>query len=126
MKARTVRLIDATGRPLGTGQLDEQGEHFAGTLDSLALPLDMKALFEEFEEIVNGQMFSFLDAIQAKINSLGIKVIFDDGSEAYVRDLQIFPSTGDFSFKLAQAPIWNGKTETQPGSQYPTVSTQID
>jgi hypothetical protein len=49
-------------------------------------------------------MFSFLDEIQEKIGSLTIKAVFDDGCEAPVKDLQVFPSTGEVSFKLAEVP----------------------
>jgi hypothetical protein len=46
-------------------------------------------------------MLSFLDEIQEEIGSLPIKVVFDDGYESPVKDLQVFPSTDDVSFKLA-------------------------
>ena len=64
----------------------------------------MRALFDEFEEAVNDQIFSFADEIQAKIDSYGIRARFDDGLEAEVKDVQVFPSTGDVSFKLVDAP----------------------
>jgi hypothetical protein len=50
-------------------------------------------------------MFSLLDAVESKIHALAVKAVFEDGSEALVKDLQIFPSTGDVSFKLAETPV---------------------
>jgi hypothetical protein len=89
---------------LATTQVADQGGYFGGTIDLRSTPAHLRALFEEFEEIVNGQMFVFLDEIQAKIGSLPIKAVFDDGFEVYVKDLQVFPSTGDISFRLAGVP----------------------
>jgi hypothetical protein len=108
MNARTVKLIDQSQHPLATAQVADEGDHFGGTIDLESAPAGVRALFDEFEEIVNGQMFSFLDEIQAKIEALRIKVVFDDGSESYVKDLQVYPGTGDVSFKLADAPAPGG------------------
>jgi hypothetical protein len=46
-------------------------------------------------------MFAFLDEIQEKIGSLPIRAAFDDGADVFVQDLQVFPSTGDATFRLA-------------------------
>ncbi len=46
-------------------------------------------------------MFSFLDEIQDKIACLHLKAVFDNGGESCIKDLQVFPSTADVSFKLA-------------------------
>ena len=56
------------------------------------MPSELRGLFEEFEEIVNGQMLSFLDEIQDKISVLQLKVQFDSGKEADIHDLQFYPS----------------------------------
>ena len=79
-------------------------EHFGGVIDLTATPPALRDVFEEFEDIVNEQMLSFLDEVQKKIGSLALKAIFDDGLEAEVKDLQVFPSTGDVSFKLVGTP----------------------
>ncbi len=70
----------------------------------------MCAVFDEFEEIVNGQMFSFLDEIEGKIAVLSLKAAFDsNGSEVSVEELQVYPSTGDVSFKLAVVAVTSAK-----------------
>jgi hypothetical protein len=61
----------------------------------------LRVLFAEFEEIVNGRMFAFLDDIQERIGSFLFKAVFADGKEVPVRNLQVFPSTGAVSFKFA-------------------------
>ncbi len=104
MQTRTVQLIDPSRNLLAIAQVADEGAYYGGTIDLRSTPANLRALFEEFEEIVNGQMFSFLDEIQEKIGSLSIKVVFDPAHEVDVKDLQVFPSTGDVSFKLAEGP----------------------
>jgi hypothetical protein len=102
MNTRTVQLIDESRNVLARAEVTDEGEYYGGTIDLACTPPRVRLLFEEFEEIVNGQMFSFLDAIQERVGALAIKVVFDDGCEAQVKDLQVFPSAGEVSFKLAE------------------------
>jgi hypothetical protein len=99
-----VRLLDPVGNVLAITRVADEGDHYGGMIDLRGVPARLLALFEEFEEIVNGQMFSFLDDIQAKIDALRLKAAFVNGQEAEVKDLQVFPSTGDASFRLAEIP----------------------
>jgi hypothetical protein len=105
MNMRSVQLLDPSGTVLANAQVADEGAYFGGTIDLRGTPAPLRALFKEFEEIVNGQMFVFLDEIQEKIGSLPIRAVFDDGAEVFVKDLQVFPSTGDVSFRLASVPI---------------------
>ena len=104
MSTQHVQLVDQSRAVLATAQVADEGGYFGGTIDLRSTPAHLRALFEEFEEIVNGQMFVFLDEIQAKIGSLPIKAVFDDGFEVDVKDLQVFPGSSDVSFRLAGAP----------------------
>lgn len=99
-----AKLVDARGQVLATVSVVREGDHFGGTIDLRDMPDSLRTLFVEFEEIVTGQMFSFLDEIQHKIAAHGIKAVFDNGQESLLNDLQVFPSTGDVSFKLVRAP----------------------
>lgn len=105
MNGRSVKLIDASGNVLATAHVADEGNHYGGTIDLCCTPAPVRALFEEFEEIVNAQMFSLLDDVQGKIDSLVIKAVFDNGQEEFVKDLQIFPNKGDVSFKVAEDPL---------------------
>jgi hypothetical protein len=109
METRTVKLIDPSRKVVATAQVADEGAYYGGTIDLRDTPPSMRALFEEFEEIVNGQMFAFLDDIQERIGALPLKVVFDTGQEGHVKDLQVFPSTGDMSFRLAEVPTPNGR-----------------
>jgi hypothetical protein len=89
--------------------VDEEGR-YEGAVDLTRTPVSLRALFEEFEEIVNGQMFSFLDDIENKIAALSLKAAHDNnGVEAAVTELQVYPSTGEISFKLAEVPASRAK-----------------
>jgi hypothetical protein len=103
MKTQTVKLVGPTGNVLAVARVAAQEDYFAGAIDLRDLPASLRGLFEEFEEVVNGQMFSYLDAIQERIASLALRAVFEDGAEFLVKDLQVFPSAGDVSFKLAEA-----------------------
>ena len=66
----------------------------------------MRALFDEFEEIVNGQMFKHIDEIEGKdLQPFQVRAVFENGQEV---DNQVifkcFLATGDVSFKLARVP----------------------
>jgi hypothetical protein len=110
VNVRTVKLIDVSRNVLATAQVADEGGFMGGTINLSSTPADVRALFDEFEEIVNGQMFSLLDEVQARIGALSIKAIGDDGCEAAVRDLQVFPTTGDVSFKLVEVPTQSAKS----------------
>lgn len=103
MTLRSVQLIDPSRTVLAEAQVADEGSYYGGIIDLRRTPSELRALFDEFEEIVNGQMFAFLDALQAKIEALHLKAVFDNGVEECIKDLQVFPSTGDVSFRLACA-----------------------
>jgi hypothetical protein len=109
MQTQTVKLIDPSGKVVATAQVADEGAFYGGTIDLRETPPNLRALFEAFEEIVNGQMFALLDDIQERIGALSLKAVFDSGQEAYVKDLQVFPSTGDVSFKLAEVSAHSGR-----------------
>jgi hypothetical protein len=104
METRAVKLIDQSRNVVAIAKVVDEGTYYGGTIDLRETPPGLRALFEEFEEIVNGQMFAFLDDIQERIGTLPLKAVFDTGQEVYVKDLQVFPSAGDVSFKLAEVP----------------------
>jgi hypothetical protein len=114
MSTRHVQLADGSRAVLAVAEVADEGDHFGGTIDLRSTPAEVRALFEEFEEIVNGQVFVLLDEIQGKIGALPIRAIFDDGLEADIEDLQVFPSTGDVSFRLAGEPK-RGRHEIRAG-----------
>ncbi|HLW68790.1 MAG TPA: hypothetical protein VKS79_25965 [Gemmataceae bacterium] len=105
MDTQKIRLVDADRKPLASAEVTHKDEYYAGTIDFRNTPSSVRSLFEEFEEIIHGQMFSLLDDIEEKIAALRLKASFDNnGALVEIRDLQIFPRTGKISFKAA-APV---------------------
>jgi hypothetical protein len=105
MTAKSVTLIDPSRNVVATAQVVDKGTCFAGTVDLQTIPDNMRELFEDFEEVVCGQLFSSLDNLQERIASLGLKAVFEEGGETFISDLQIYPSTGDVSFKLVREAV---------------------
>jgi hypothetical protein len=102
MASRTVKLIDEARNVLALAHVEDEGPHYGGTVDLRDAPASFRALCEHFDEAVNDQIFGLADEIEEQFASLHIKAVFEDGSEGYVTDLQVFPSTGGVSFKLAE------------------------
>jgi hypothetical protein len=79
----------------------------------------LRQLFAEFEEVVEGQVFSLLDQIEDRIRNVGLRVLWEDGSSTSVSDLQVFPSTGAVSLQAdppATMPLNGVATAERPTS----------
>ena len=105
MHTNTIKIIDPSRKVVATAEVADEGTHYGGTIDLRESPPEQRALFEEFEEVVNGQMFAFLDDVQQRLESLRLRAVFEGGQEARLTDLQVFPSTGEVSFKLEGTPV---------------------
>jgi len=101
MKTETVRLIDATGRLVAVARVAATGGRYEGDVDLSGAAPEVQELFQEFEEVVNDQIFSFLDDVQSRIADLGVVAVFDDQSRTPVKDLQIYPASAGISFESA-------------------------
>jgi hypothetical protein len=104
MSTQIVKIIDPCQQVVATAQVAKRGARFAGVIDLSPMPASLRQKFEAYEEIVNGQIFSLLDEIEEQIRSLPLKVVFNEGAETAVEDLQIYPSTRRVSFKIMKAP----------------------
>jgi hypothetical protein len=100
MNSKHATLIDQERQVIARAEVAEQDGVFVGRIDLSRMPVPLRHLFEEYEEIVNTQTFSLLDEIEEKIKNLHLKVIFEDGYEAAVADVQIYPSTNKVSFQV--------------------------
>lgn len=102
MTHRPTNLIDASSARVAALDVRFHDGHFEGAISLDATPPHLRQLFEQFEEIVEGQMFSLLDEIEEKIGAIPLRAVFDDGAEAQVADLQVFPRTRAVSFTTRQ------------------------
>ena len=102
MSSQRVTIIDQGRQVVATAEVSEQGGYFAGRVDLSLMPAALQHQFEEYEEVVNQQMFSFLNELEDKIEGLLLKVVFADGNVAQLADVQIYPSTKSVSFKVVK------------------------
>jgi hypothetical protein len=101
MSTQTLCLIDPNRAVVAVATVADTGEHFSGTIDLSATPPAVRAVFDEYEEIVLGQMFSFLDEVEAKVAALGLRAEREGATAVPIKDLQVYPTSGEVSFKLA-------------------------
>jgi hypothetical protein len=103
MCTKTVRIIDQCREVVATAQVAQTGERFTGLIDLSPMPASLREKFEEYEEIVNGQMFSLLDEIEEEIGSIALSGVIEGGCESVLEELQIYPSTRQVTFKIVGA-----------------------
>ena len=102
MANRPLYLIDQSSAQVAALDVQFRDDRFEGTISLDATPPQLRQLFEQFEEIVEGQTFSLLDDIEEKIAAVPLRAVFENGAEADVTDLQVYPSTKAVSFKTRQ------------------------
>ncbi len=96
-----IWLVDAQERMLALIEIESmKGDVYCGQIIKNSFATEIQTIFDEFDEIVNGQMFSFLDEIEAKIHSLDLRVVEHLGYPPIpVNDLQI-STDGGISFRV--------------------------
>jgi len=105
MSSQCVTLLDPERQVVAIAQVAEQGGQFTGQIDLSPMPGPLQRLFAEYEEIVSTQMFSLLDAVEEQIAMLHLTGVFEDGHEAVLTDVQIYPSTKKVSFQVVQGTV---------------------
>jgi hypothetical protein len=103
MTTQPIYLVDQSSATVAVLTVELIGDRYRGTICLDATAPELKHLFEEFEENVEGQMFSLADEVEEKIGVIRLRVVFPDGREADVEDLQVYPSTKRVFFKVRQA-----------------------
>ncbi|HEY5864193.1 MAG TPA: hypothetical protein VI542_01360 [Candidatus Tectomicrobia bacterium] len=105
MNAQCVTLIDHERQIIATAHVTEQHGQFIGRIGCSPMPLPLQRLFTEYEEIVSTQIFSLLDAVEDQIATLHLMGVFENGHEAALAEVQIYPSTKTVSFQVVQDPV---------------------
>jgi hypothetical protein len=106
MDTQTVSFFDQRGNVVAKGQVAPKGQRFSGVIDLTHMAAQLRQMFEEFEELVNGQMFTLADELEDQIAAQSLTVVFDEGPGVAIEDLQIYPSTGRVSFRIvAETPL---------------------
>jgi hypothetical protein len=101
MTARPVTIIDQGRKVVATAVVQCLAGRYSGPVDVGPMPTPLRLVFEEYEAIVNDQIFSLLDRIEGKVSAIPLTAVFGDGREGSVEDLQIFPKGGTVAFRLA-------------------------
>ena len=105
MSSQCVALIMHERQVVATAHVAEQQGQFIGRIDCSSMPLPLQRLFTEYEEIVSTQVFSLLDEVEDHIAHLQLVGVFEDGHEAALTDVQIYPSTKTVSFQVVQGTV---------------------
>jgi hypothetical protein len=100
MMINTIVLTDAHSNRLATMDVDDRSGYNSGSIHLDEMPNALLQAFEQYEEIVNNQMFGLLDQAEAKIFRYDLKIVFDDGREALIDELQVFPGNRRVSFRV--------------------------
>ncbi len=108
MPHRSVTILDGERNPVATADVEFQEGHYSGSVNVDRMPEPLRQLFEEYEEIVNGQIFSLLDQVEDRIGAIPLSVVFDDGHASRAKDLQILPKGGTISFEVAEPAMLSG------------------
>jgi hypothetical protein len=118
MIAQPLYLVDQSSARVAVLHVERNGDHYQGTICLDATPPALARLFKEFEENVEGQMFTLADEVEQQIEARRLRIVAPDGKESPVEDLQVFPSTGLVSFKTCQPSSrpagTNGEQQEQP------------
>jgi hypothetical protein len=114
MTDKHVQIVDGSCGIVATARVAETDGGFAGSIELRSMPEDLLRRFEAYEEIVNGQMFSLLDEMEEQIGEIPLVAVFEEGDEFPVQDLQIYPSEGRISFKVAAGTARRNGHATSP------------
>ena len=100
MRKRHGHLTDPFSTLIAAFDVTRSGDLYSGTICLDATPPELGRLFQEFEEMVEGQVFSVADEIEEKIARLRLRVVFAGGEGAEVADLHVYPNTNAVTFKI--------------------------
>ncbi|OJH38838.1 hypothetical protein BON30_21690 [Cystobacter ferrugineus] len=93
------RLVDAQGNLIGMVRVSAEGGLWSGEIDLSGSAPSIVSLFTRFEQLVNGQMLSLVDAVETEISQLGAQFLVADEEALPVEDLQIYPAQREVSFR---------------------------
>ena len=102
MSSQRVTIIDQERTVVAKARVAKQEGYYAGVVDLRPMSAPLRQHFEEYEEIVNNQLFGLLDQIEKKIEAFPLRVVFEDGDEADLADVQVFPSIKKVSFTVVK------------------------
>ena len=100
MSDRPIQLVDLSDNKVADLDVRLVDGTYRGTINLDATPAEMKALFQEYEELVESQIFNLADKVEQKIAMTDLCSISASGLIQLVTELRVYPSTGRVSFKI--------------------------
>jgi hypothetical protein len=95
----TLQLLNENNAPIATISVDViTAEMVQGTILDHQFTPDMIRMFEAFQEMVEHQMFGYLDQFEQHLAALNLKVLIDD-EPIPIEDLQVYDLSA-VSFRL--------------------------
>lgn len=113
MTTQSLDLIDQSATRVAVLTVALVGDGYRGSICLSETPPQLKHLFEEFEENVEGQMFTLADEVEERLKAMLLKVVFPNGDSAFVEDLQVYPSTQRISFKIRAVSVADSGVSTR-------------
>jgi hypothetical protein len=102
MQFQRAYLLDPSSAKVATLDVTQIGDLYSGTICLDSTPPELIDLFQQFEEMVEGQVFNIADEIEERIEEFRLRVAFENGLGTEVAGLQVYPSTKAVSFKIRQ------------------------
>ena len=109
MPRQSIQLIDGDRTVVATADVECREGCYTGPANLDRMPEPHRRMFEEYERIVNDQMFGLLDLIEDRIAAIPFLVALGDGRETPAQDLQVFPEFGTISFRLVEPAMLEGR-----------------
>ena len=104
-------LVDSKGRSLGSVDVSWVGTLYVGDVDLSGVDSDLVSLFDEYEDVVMGQVLSLLDEQEDSMSKLGARFVSDDNLHVlYVCDLQMYPKQRRVAFRIKDDSPLAGST----------------
>jgi hypothetical protein len=100
MCIKLIEVVDPIQNLVATAEVEDKGDYYSGSVNKMSEALRLE--FEEYESLINDQIFSLLDQIEERISIDSFTVIFDGNTKFYIDNLQIFPKAGTISFKVSE------------------------
>ena len=93
------KIFDRQGRILAVVEVKGSPELYIGQIEKLTPDPAIKALFNDYRESVNGQLFVEVDRLDREIEELEPEMVADSGEKFRIWDLQIYPEEMSVSFR---------------------------
>jgi hypothetical protein len=121
---QVVQLDDAAGNRIGQMVIDQlEGDLVMGRFVPAEGFARIKPLFDEFNELVDNQILSLLDEVDARIDALGLHLCAEGDLMPAIYDVQIGGGTINFRLRREASHLPNDASSTPEAS--PTVNGMI-